>query len=125
MKQMEVVFCGNSIYLCGLAAGLQPIEQLRIRLVDNGLDKAMPELKMLCPDVVIFEAVNNTSEMIEVLCKEASCLMIITVYPETDSIEVFSGKRYFTSSVDNLVQVITEAMLTNECFKKNDYITSY
>ena len=53
MEALEVVFCGNSVYLCGLAAGLRQNKELRIRLVDHTLAKALPDLKILHPHVVI------------------------------------------------------------------------
>lgn len=110
MKQMEVVFCGNSLYLCGLAASLQQQnKQFRICMMEYEPAKAIPELKMLCPDVLVVEAANKHSAMLCSLLREGSQLMIIVIYPETDAMEVFCGEQNFSAKVDKLVQVITEA----------------
>lgn len=94
------------MYLGALAAVLQYQEEFRVCMTEYQPMKAIPEFKMLCPDVLIFEAVNNTSEIGNFLRKEHGRLIIIAVTPETDSIEVLYGKDWFTSSIDNLVQVI-------------------
>lgn len=106
MRRLEAVFCGSSVYLCGLAASLQQVEQLRIRMVDVLLDKAMPELKMLHPDVVIAEVVNNNSELVDSLLRDYPSMLIIVVHPKTDLLEIYFGKRCLKSSVDDLVQVV-------------------
>lgn len=94
-----------------LAASLQRNGQFRICMIDYEPADAMPELKMLWPDVVVLEAVNNTLEIIDILHGGDFLPVIIVVYPETDLIEVVLGERCFKSSVDNLVQVIKKYIL--------------
>lgn len=106
MNSMEVAFYGNSVYLYGLAVGLQQIKQLRISMVENLLDKAMPEFKMLHPDAVIFEAVHNYLDLVEGLLWEYPELLIFVIHPETDSLEMFSHRTYLQSSVDDLVKIV-------------------
>lgn len=107
---MEVVFCGNSLYLCMLAAGLQQNVQLRISMTDYEPAAAMPELKMLCPDVLVVEAVNTTSAEIDLSLREKFHRMLIIVHRQTDSIEVFYEDRRFTASVNSLSQVICKVV---------------
>ncbi len=110
LKQVEVVFCGNSLYLSMLAASLQQNEQFRICMTDCEPVEAMPELKMLCPDVLVVEAINTTLIEIEPALKEVFHRMLIIVHRQTDSIEVLYGDRHFTASVNMLTQVICEAV---------------
>lgn len=111
MKPLEVVFCGNSVYLCGLAAGLQQNEQLRIRMVDMLLDKAMPELKMLCPDVVISECPD--SELVNALVRDNPHLFSIGIDAASDSLTVLAGGRPLLLSVEELARVILQYTDTN------------
>ena len=80
--------------------------------------QAIPELKMLCPEVLIFEDGNYTVGMIDPLLIEKFQLVIIVVHPKTDSVEVLCKEERWTASVDNLGQVIRKAVLSRE-------ITSY
>lgn len=108
MKPVEVVFCGNSLYLSMLAASLQQNERLRISTIEHEAVKAIPELNMLCPDVLILEEANTTSTEIDPALKDVFCLMLIIVYRQTDSIEVQCKDRRFTAAVDSLAQVIID-----------------
>ncbi|WP_188399916.1 hypothetical protein [Sporomusa sp. GT1] len=110
MKQIEVVFCGNSLYLYTLAAVLQNERVFRVCMTEQQPLEAIPELKMLCPDVAIFEAADEALGIISRLHKETSCMMIIAVYPKTDLLEIFFDEQYFTSSVDDLVQVLMRVL---------------
>lgn len=103
LETVEVVFCGNSIYLCGLAAGVQQNKELRIRLTDNTLEKAMPELKMLHPHVVIAES--PTSVEVSALQNKHPGLLLIGIDAATDSLRVFTGEQP-VFSVEELAQVI-------------------
>ncbi len=103
LKTVEVVFCGNSVYLCGLAAGLRQNENLRIRLVDNTLKKALPELKILQPHVVIAES--PASPEIRILQTSQPGLLLIGIDAATDSFRILVGEQP-AFSVEELVQVI-------------------
>lgn len=103
MKPLEVIFCGNSVYLCGLAAGLRKIENLRVSLVDRAIDNAMSDLKMLSPDVVIFEGGEHDQKLKGEIYFS---LAAIAVFPKTDSLVVYGGDGSFAASVDELVQII-------------------
>jgi hypothetical protein len=106
MPPVEVVFCGSSLYFCGLAAGLQVMKQLRISVIDSGLSKILPELKMLCPDVVILEETADTEEIIAAMRIANSKWMVIVVFPQTDTLKVYSRKPCRVDSIDQLARVI-------------------
>lgn len=103
LEVVEVVFCGDSVYLCGLAAGIQKNKELRICLVENILEKAMPELKILHPHVVIAES--PTPVAISALQNEHPCLSLIGIDSATNSLRVFTGEQP-VFSVEELAQVI-------------------
>ncbi|MBP2636549.1 MAG: hypothetical protein H6Q72_2456 [Firmicutes bacterium] len=113
LKQVEVVFCGNSLYLCGLAASLQQKEQFRICWMEYEPMNALPELKMLCPDVLVMEAANYNAKMASSLRKKSDPVIIV-VYPETDSLEVFWENRRYTTAIDSLISVITDVTAGNQ-----------
>lgn len=108
MKPLEVVFCGNSIYLCGLAANLRENPELRVSIVDEGLNEGMPEIKVLAPDVVIFEAAPRVSAEGKNLCDKYADMLIITVDSLTDSLDVFAAGWHFSAPLNDLAQVIRE-----------------
>lgn len=103
-----MVFCGNSVYLCGLAAGLRQYGDFRINLVAALPKQALPELKMLCPDVVILEVSSNTTELSNYLCEKDFHPVLVIVYPQTDSLAIFAGGRRLAAPVDDLAQVIVD-----------------
>ena len=108
MKPVEVVFCGNSVYLCGLAAGLETVKQLRTRLVDMELYQAMIDLKMYHPDVVVAEAISYKPGVVSTLLHYNPRLLLIKIHPTTDSLEVIAGEQHKARVVEELVQVILE-----------------
>jgi hypothetical protein len=108
LKPIEVVFCGNSVYLCELAAGLQKVEQLRTRLIEVSMDKAINELKMLRPEVVVLEVANYNPNWESALRRDNPCLLTVMIHPETDSLEIISGRQQLVSSVEELARVIVE-----------------
>lgn len=110
LETVEVVFCGNSVYLCGLAAGLRLNKRLRIRLVDNTLAKAMPELKILHPHVVIAES--PAPREVNALQNTHPGLLLIGIDAATDSFRIFAGEQP-AFSVEELVQVIFRYMEIN------------
>lgn len=103
LETVEVVFCGNSVYLCGLAAGLRQNAKLRIRLVDNTLEKALPELKILHPHVVIAE--NPAPPEACTLQTNHPDLLLIGIDAATDSFRIFAGEQP-AFALEELVQVI-------------------
>lgn len=103
LETVEVVFCGNSVYLCGLAAGLRQNERLRIRLVDNTLEKTMPELKILQPHVVIAEV--PAPPVVRALQTNHPGLLLIGINAATDSFRIFAGEQP-VFSVEELAKVI-------------------
>lgn len=103
MEALEVVFCGNSVYLCGLAAGLRQNKELRIRLVDHTLAKALPDLKILHPHVVIAQIPDSAG--VSTLQSHHPDLLFIGIDAAADSLKVFTGEQP-TFSVDDLAQVI-------------------
>lgn len=103
MEAIEVVFCGSSVYLCSLAAGLQPNKELRISMLDNTLDKALPEFKMLHPHVIIAES--PVPAAVSALQNTYPGLLLIGIDMATDSLRLFAGEQS-VFSVDELAQVI-------------------
>lgn len=106
MRLLEVLFCGDSLYLCSLAAKLRQNKALRISMLDENLTKGIHEIAILHPDVVIFEATSNVSAEAELLCDRRGTLLVIVVHSRTDSLEVFIAGRHFSVPLDDLERVI-------------------
>ncbi len=104
MKQREVVFCGNSVYLSGLAASLRQNSRLRIVAIDACPDKAANELKMLRPEVVVGEFAGP--ETVEALRLEHPGLSVIAVEAATDTLVVFDGRTPERAPVSELARLI-------------------
>lgn len=107
MNQVEVAFCDNSLYFSGLAASLQiDNTQFRVHVLDQPLTRAMPELKMLCPNVVVLAVADDMPEVANTLRQLDSCRAIIVVNPERGELEVCSAEQSFVTSVESLANVI-------------------
>ncbi|WP_346353892.1 hypothetical protein [Azotosporobacter soli] len=105
LKAMEVIFCGNSLYLSSLASSLQKAKELRVRLLEQTLQEAGEELKMLNPDVLIFEAVESYA-LPDLFAADAAQTLLIAVRPQSDTLDVLCGERRFSTSVDELLAII-------------------
>lgn len=113
MRLLEVLFCGDSIYLCSLAAKLRQNQELRVSTLDENLTTVIHEITIFHPDVVIFETVSNVAAEVKRLCDRRAALLVIVVHPRTDSLEVFIAGRHFSVPLNDLEQVIREALGAN------------
>ena len=68
---------------------------------------------MLCPEVVVIEAVNYHAGMGSTLRKKNNPVIIV-VYPETDSLEVLQDQQSYITSIDSLISVITDVATGNQ-----------
>ncbi|HEY3426357.1 MAG TPA: hypothetical protein VGL27_16285 [Negativicutes bacterium] len=100
MKRLEIAFCGNSICLSRLAASLRQSPLLRIAQVDTSLARALNDLKMLCPDVIITEFVDQST--MNTLQQEHPPLLVIIIEAATDTLAVFADRRLVTMIVTDL-----------------------
>ncbi len=106
MKQIEVVFCGDSVYLSGLAASLRQSALLRVSQVEASPGEALNDLKLLCPDVVVAEVAER--EAVQALLQYIPRLKVIAIAAATDSLTVLGGRQSSASAVTELARVITE-----------------
>jgi hypothetical protein len=111
LKQIEVVFCGNSVYFSGLAASLRQDSRLRIVEIDACLKEATNELKMLRPEVVVAEIVGHGA--VEALCREYPGLSVIAVEAATDSMVIFTGRTTERAPVSELARLIITGVPAN------------
>jgi len=104
LQRVEVAFCGESVYLAGLAAGLRQNAELRIVQVDKAPYESISDLKLICPDVIVAEEVDP--ETIRALLREDIRALVIAVEAATDSFTVMAGRELMTSAVTELAPVI-------------------
>ncbi len=109
LKAIEIIFCGNSLYLYSLASSLQTAKELRVRLIEQTLQEAGAELKMLNPDVVIFEATEGQASF-DVFAASAAPPLLVAVRATSDALDVRCGERRFTATVDELPLLITSLL---------------
>ena len=104
LRRVEVAFCGDSVYLGSLAAGLRLDLRLRVVHVDKSASKSVKDLKVICPDVVVAE--NVDAETLRVLRREAIWARIITVDAASDSFTVLDERESMTLSVTELPRAL-------------------
>lgn len=104
MRQIEVVFCGNSVYLSGLAASLRTNSRLRLVEIDARLDKAANELNMLRPEVVVGEFAGLGA--VEAMRAKNPGLVVIAVEAATDTLICFAGRTPEVAPVAELARLI-------------------
>ena len=109
MPRAEIVFCGKSLYLSGLASGLQSGGRFRVIRLESALGQIAEELKMLHPDAVVFELdATSHHRVIMDFLKTHPRIRLIGLNPDDDSLTVFSGNGRWTASVQELGPVIME-----------------
>lgn len=109
MLQPEVVFCGKSLYISGLASGIQKEKQLRVIRLESAFNQITEDLKMLCPDIVIFELDSeNPEEAVRDFLKAYPHTGLIGLTPDDDSLTVFSGELHYKTHIDELGAVIMD-----------------
>ena len=106
MRRVEVAFCGDSVYLGSLAAGLRREARLRVVQVDKPASKSVKDLKILCPDVVVAESVD--AETLRVLRRENIRARIICVEAASDSFTVLDEREPRALSVTELARAIAD-----------------
>lgn len=91
MSQVEVVFCGQSLYVSGLASGLQSHKQMRVVQLESDVREIREEMKMLHPDIIIFEFGSiNQNAVVEDFLQIHPQVLIMGLNSNTDSLTVFS-----------------------------------
>lgn len=106
MKQIEVVFCGNSVYLSGLAASLRPDPRLRVTQLDVPLAKALGDLRLIAPDAVVAEQPGEAA--VKVLRQANPRFTFLLVDAVTDTLTVFGGGTLFEAPVADLARLVVD-----------------
>lgn len=105
MKRTEITFCGNSAFLSRLAAGLRECPLLRIAQLDCSPTLALNELKMICPDMIITEALDRDT-LSTLLQSNAPTIVVIS---ETDTLAtVITSRCTINLANSDAIQFITK-----------------
>lgn len=107
-KPLEVVFCGDSIYLSGLAACLQSEANFRIITIERSLEQTGNDLKILHPEVVVFESDQETWRFATGLIGDYPKLRLIGVNPVTETLEVHSVNGIIRYPINDLPRIIAD-----------------
>ena len=105
-QQLEIGVCGNSLFLNGMVASLQTRGQFRISRLEKSLAAAMMDIKILFPDVVLFEYSDTEKPAIAALLREQPGVRLIGLEAERNCLIVFSGSEHSVTNVEELTQVI-------------------
>jgi len=105
-QRVEVGICGSSLFLAGIEASLKTRQGLRIRRVGECLTESELEIKMLSPNVVLFEMSDDAQPLIAVFFWEYPGIKWIGVESKNCSIIVFSTIGHSIISVEELVRMI-------------------
>jgi len=109
MPQAEVVFCGKSPYLSGLATGLQLGGRLRVIRLESAFSQSTEELKMLRPEAVVFEHDETESDQAVMdFLKAYPRIRLIGLNHDGDRLTVFIGNERHTVPVKELGPVILD-----------------
>lgn len=118
MKQLEVVFCGNSVYLSGLAASLRPDPRLRVTQLDAPPAKALGDLRLLAPHAIIAE--ESGPDAVAALTQADPRLAVIHIDAASDTLAVLTGRRPGAAPVADLTRVLLDASL-EPAHERTDY----
>lgn len=104
MNQLEVVFCGDSLYLSGLAACLRRDPRLRVTQLDVPPAAALGDLRLLAPDAVVAEDAGE--DAVAALLRVNPRLVFILVDAATDTLAVLAGHQPTAAPVAALASII-------------------
>jgi len=97
---------GNSLLLSGIGASLKKRAGLRIHPIDTAAPDAADQLRVLQPDMVVFDMAAACPDSAIALWKAKPDLLLIGVDLETDRVQIFSGKSSRVLSADAFVDLI-------------------
>jgi hypothetical protein len=107
-QQLDVVVCGNSLFLSGMAASLRRQGIFRVSCFDEPLALSVSDIKMLSPQAVLFEYSDAVQPIITLLLKERPSLRLVGLRPEEDSLVVFSGSEHQVTSAEELARLLAD-----------------
>ncbi len=102
----KVALYGNSLVLSSIGASLHGRAELQVSCVDATLPDVASRLKVLQPDVVIFDLAMAQPEFALALWKARPRLLLIGVDLTTGQALVLSGQPSRLLTMDDLLQVI-------------------
>lgn len=102
MPQAEIIFCGKSLYISGLAAGIQSDRNYHVIRLESPICSINEEIKMLHPDLVVFEQNESSDEDVQRFMESYSDICLVGVKPEDDTLTVFYKEGNHVAPVDRL-----------------------
>jgi len=106
-----VLFCGNSLYLDSLAAGLRMSGKIRVFRSESSILPVVEELKMLHPDGVIFEMEQQSQFLVDDFITLLPLIRFIGIHPDGENMTVFSRHDKHLVPVAKLEKVILETAM--------------
>jgi hypothetical protein len=114
MTPTEVVFCGKSIYISGLASCVGYDDQVRIIKLESAFSHVSEEIKMLRPDVVIFQLdTEDLEKPIKDFMNAYPQTGLVGLTPDDSTLTVFSGAVRYKAPIDKLWTVIMDGNISN------------
>jgi len=105
-KQRCVVLYGNSLFIAGVEASLKDQPDWKVMRVDTALDNARERLRLLHPDVVIFDMNTPHEQFVLSFLREHPGLPLLGLGLTSNTVVVFSSQPYKVLTVADLTRVI-------------------
>ncbi len=105
----EVGIYGRSLFLAGIESSLKKQEGIRVRWLGDSLDEALWEIRMLSPQVILYEVSDASQLAAAAIMRQYPELWLLGLDPERDTVTIFSSSKQTVSSGEELVRIVLQA----------------
>ena len=105
-----VVLLGNSLLMDGVALSLSSGQKLGVVRMDAGADGIREQLKLLEPDLIVFELDAPCSPKIMSLIKNRPSTLLLGLDLDCCRAIVLNSSQHPTHSMDELLRVVEDAI---------------
>jgi hypothetical protein len=114
LRLIEVGVCGGGLLMAGIVAGLQAQKGFRVSQLGSSLIEAAPAIRMLAPQMMIFDMKEGGLAEVGALLRENQKLTLIGLEGETGTIAVFTATGQTIESGEELARFIAAGQKDEE-----------
>lgn len=105
-KSRVVALFGDSLFIDSIEASLQGSGELGLVRIHSSSPNAMEKLKLLGPDLIIFDSMDSTLQFMVPMLRDRPDIPLLCLDVNCSRVIVMSGVHYLTRSANDLADLI-------------------